>query len=153
MEDIKKKLHEILEKTECMASRIKEYDTSKMTTNDFMEAFDLMKDTAMTMSYLAKAKYYDTVVDAMEHGNYVMTKEMYDLEPESWKKSSKKYYTETMTMLEEAMKHYDDTKDHASLENMLNHIAREINDRTAIMDVTQKNLVKTKMANLINSIR
>ena len=55
--------------------------------------------------------------------------------------------------IDRAIRRYTENKDMQSLDEMMTEIEREIKEQSGNMDATQKNMAKTKLTNLVNSLR
>lgn len=55
--------------------------------------------------------------------------------------------------IDRAIKKYTENKDMQSLDEMITEIEHEIKNQASGMDATQKNMTKSKLTNLVNSIR
>lgn len=108
---------------------------------------------------------------------YRMDMDLYKMDPAELRKRDKmmrpgvRYYDDSnrMNMMEgdrsmhdmsgkesridRAIRRFTENKDMQSLDEMMSEIEKEIKDQSNTMDATQKNMTKTKLANLANSIR
>ncbi|MCQ2771183.1 MAG: hypothetical protein MJ236_05235 [Clostridia bacterium] len=60
---------------------------------------------------------------------------------------------QSQSRIDKAIKHYHDNNDMQSLEEMLNAIQEKIMEESGGMDVSKKNMTKSKLTNLINNIK
>jgi len=59
----------------------------------------------------------------------------------------------TESRMERAVRHYTENKDMQSLEEMMNAIQEKIMEEAGDMDISKKNMTKSKLTNLVNMIK